>query len=56
MKQADLTPFNYFFYNNIGRNPKFWLSYELDKDFDSNGKLFPDIVTEKNFDVDTKGR
>ena len=55
MKQADLTPFNYFFYNNIGRNPKFWLSYELDKDFDSNGKLFPDIVTEKNFDVDTKG-
>lgn len=55
MKQADLTPFNYFFYNNIGRNPKFWLSYELDKDFDSNGKLFPDIVTEKSFDVDTKG-
>ena len=55
MKQADLTPFNYFFYNNIGRNPKFWLSYELDKDFDSKGKLFPDIVTEKSFDVDTKG-
>lgn len=51
MKQADNTPFNYFFYNNIGRNPRFYVSYKIDKDFDSNGKLFPDVVTDKNFDT-----
>lgn len=55
MGQADLTPFNYYFYNNIGRKPKFWVSYDLDKDFDRRGKIYPDIVTEKSFDNDTKG-
>lgn len=54
MKQADLTPFNYFFYNNIGRNPRFYVSYKIDKDFDSNGKLFPDIDTDKVLDNATQ--
>lgn len=55
MGQADLTPFNYYFYNNIGRNPEFWVSYDVDKDFNSNGKLFPDITTDKSFDSEAKG-
>lgn len=50
MKQADLTPFNYFYYSNIGRNPKFYVSYEIDKDFETNGKIFPDITTDFSFD------
>jgi hypothetical protein len=50
MKQADLTPFNYFFYNNIGKNPLFWVSYLIDKEFNRNGRLFPDITTDKSFD------
>jgi len=56
MKQADLTPFNYYFYNNIGKNPLFWVSYLIDKEFDASGKLFPDIDTDKSFDNDvTRG-
>ena len=43
MNQADRTPFNYFFYNNIGRNPLFYVSYNINKDFEGGGKIFPDI-------------
>jgi hypothetical protein len=50
MKQADLTPYNYFFYSNIGKNPKFYCSYEQNKDFSSGGKAFPDIVSNYSFD------
>ena len=50
MKQADLTPFNYFFYSNIGTNPKFYCSYEQNKDFSDAGKSFPDIVSDYEFD------
>lgn len=50
MKQADLTPYNYFFYSNIGKNPKFYCSYEQNKDFSSGGKAFPDIVSDYVFD------
>lgn len=50
MKQADLTPFNYFFYSNIGRNPKYYVSYEENKDFDSSGNAFPDIDSDFVFD------
>lgn len=56
MGQADRTPFNYFFYNNIGRNPLFYISYEIDKEFDQNGKFFPDISSDFNFDSSTKSR
>ena len=55
MWQADRTPFNYFFYNNIGRNPKFYVSYNIDKDFSSGSTLFPDIVDEFFFDNGTRG-
>lgn len=50
MKQADLTPYNYFFYSNIGKNPKFYCSYEQNKDFSSGGKAFPDIDSNYSFD------
>ena len=48
--QSDRTPFNYFFYNNIGRNPLFYVSYGVDKDFEGGGKIFPDVVNEFNMD------
>ena len=51
MKQADLTPYNYYFYNNIGRRPNFYVSYEENKDFDKGGKLFPEIGSDFNFDT-----
>lgn len=50
MKQADLTPYNYYFYSNIGRNPTFYCSYEQNKDFSSRGSNFPDIDSEFSFD------
>lgn len=50
MKQADLTPYNYFFYSNIGKDPRFYCSYEQNKDFSSSGKSFPDIVSNYSFD------
>ena len=50
MKQADLTPFNYYYYSNIGRNPTYYISYEINKTFDQSGKTFPtidsDLVTD----------
>lgn len=51
MGGADREPFNYYFYNNIGRNPKFYLSYGINKDFEGGGKLFPDI--EDDFVMDS---
>jgi hypothetical protein len=53
MKQADLTPFNYFFYSNIGRNPKYYVSYEENKDFNRGGQAFPDIDSDFVFDNKT---
>ena len=52
MKQASLTPFNYFYYSNIGRNPKFYVSYEINKDFHTSGKTFPELASDFVFDND----
>ena len=54
MNQSDRTPFNYYFYNNIGTNPQFYLSSGVDKDFSGGGKLFPDIENDFIFDNTTK--
>jgi hypothetical protein len=51
MKQADLTPYNYYFYNNIGRRPRFYVSYEENKDFGQGNRLLPDIASDFNFDT-----
>lgn len=53
MKQADLTPFNYFYYSNIGKNPLFYCSYETTKDFSSSGQLFPELTSDFSFDSKT---
>lgn len=52
--QSNNTPFNYYYYNNIGRNPKYYLSYGVNKDFEGGGKLFPDLVDDFVFDNETK--
>ena len=51
MKQADMTPYNYYFYNNIGRRPQFYVSYEENKDFDAGGKAFPEIRSDYVMDT-----
>jgi len=53
MKQADLMPYNYYFYSNIGRNPKFYVSYEINPNFASGSVLFPDIDYGLAFDGGT---
>lgn len=53
MKQADLMPYNYYFYSNIGRNPKFYVSYEINPNFSSGSVLFPDIDYGLAFDGGT---
>lgn len=50
MGQASLTPFNYSYYNNIGKEPKFYLDFELNKDFSKGSALFPDIDSDYVFD------
>jgi hypothetical protein len=47
---ADKTPFNYYQYNNIGKNPKFYVSYNLNKDVTRGSSLLPDIDDEFNMD------
>lgn len=54
MKQADLTPFNYYYYNNIGRNPAYYISYEINKTFESSGKTFPTIDSDLSTDNTTQ--
>lgn len=51
MKQADLTPYNYYFYNNIGRRPRFYVSYEENKDFGQGNRALPDIKSDFVFDT-----
>lgn len=54
--ERDKEPFNYYQYNNIGSNPKFYVSYNLNKDVNRNGSLLPDIDDEYNMDnFDTSG-
>lgn len=51
MGQADLTSFEYKFYSNIGKEPKFYLNYEIDNDGSSlGGKLFPDFDSDYKMD------
>lgn len=50
MKQADLTPFNYYYYSNIGRNPAYYVSYEINKTFEQSGRVFPTIDSDLSTD------
>jgi phosphoribosyl-AMP cyclohydrolase len=54
MKQADLTPFNYFYYSNIGRNPAYYISYEINKTFQQSSRIFPTIDSDLSTDNTTQ--
>lgn len=56
MGLAPRTPFNYYQYNNIGKNPRFYVSYNLDKDLNRNNTFLPDIDDEFEFDNSTSVR
>jgi hypothetical protein len=53
---ADFTPFNYKFYNNIGKTPKFFVDYKVLTEFKTkkNSSLFPDIDYELKFDCENR--
>jgi len=51
---ASLTPFNYKFYSNIGREPRFYVDYEVMTDYRRQSALFPDIDYDLKFDCETK--
>jgi len=48
--QADFTPFNYKFYNNIGKEPKFFVDYKVTTEYQRGSALFPDINYDFSFD------
>jgi len=52
--EANLTPFNYKFYANIGREPRFYVDYEVITDYRRQSALFPDIDYDLKFDCETK--
>lgn len=54
MKVADLTPFNYGFYSNIGK-ARFYCNYEVSEEVNLESSLFPDFKSEFNFDC-TSGK
>lgn len=51
---ADLTPYNYRFYGNIGRQPRFYVDYEVLTDYNKNNFLFPDINYDLQFDCENR--
>lgn len=51
MGQADLTPFEYKFYSNIGKEPRFYVNYEIDNDGAGvSGTIFPDFDSDYSLD------
>lgn len=51
---TSLTPFNYKFYSNIGRQPRFYVDYETLTDYRRQSAIFPDIDYDLKFDCETK--
>lgn len=51
---APLTPFNYKFYSNIGKEPRFYVDYEVISDFTQKSALFPDIDYDLKFDCENR--
>jgi len=51
---AALTPFNYKFYSNIGKNPRFYVDYEVLTEFSRGKALFPEINYDLRFDCTTR--
>jgi hypothetical protein len=54
-KGTDLLPFAYKQHCNIGRNPRFYIDYEVGGEFDTGqGNIIPDITYELALDCETK--
>jgi len=51
---ADFTPFNYKFYSNIGKNPKFYVDYKVLTEERSSSILFPNIDYTLAFDCENR--
>lgn len=51
---ADFTPFNYKFYNNIGKTPKFYVDYKVLTEEKSGSVLFPNIDYTLAFDCENR--
>lgn len=51
---GSLTPFNYKFYANIGKEPRFYADYKVISDFSRNSAIFPEIDYKLRFDCPTK--
>lgn len=56
MGQADMTPFDYKVYNNIGKDPKFYISYDATSEFDEKGKIFPEVISDYSLDTKTENK
>lgn len=50
MNQADMTPFEYKFYTNIGKEPRFFLNFGIDSEEREGGKLLPFSNSEYSLD------
>jgi len=51
---ADFTPFNYKFYNNIGKTPKFYVDYKVLTEYKRKSAIFPNIDYELAFDCENR--
>lgn len=54
MGQATMTPYSYTNYGNIGKEQRFYLNFEQNKDFKRKSALFPDIDSSYSFDCLTR--
>ena len=52
--EADMRPFNYKFYSNIGARARYFVDYEILSDFRERNILFPDIQYDFNLDCTTR--
>jgi len=50
----DLIPFNYKFYSNIGKNPRFYVDYEVLTNFSRGSATLPDIDYDLRFDCSSR--
>lgn len=55
MNVPSLTPFNYKFYSNLGREPRYFCNYEVSDDINLD-RGFPELKSEYNFDCLTGDR
>lgn len=51
---ADFTPFNYKFYSNIGKTPKFYVDYKVTTEYKRKSAIFPNIDYTLAFDCENR--